>query len=173
MFIDLESVRLRHLARSDGNAIRAALFDGRVARNLANVPFPFPEGAEYVYIERVSKIGGRAIVGRVNGIEILLGSCGVHELITQPSDLDYSCGYWIAPEFWGHGIGTRAIELLITTTPADAIISASVMDDNPVSIHIFEKLGFVKTGPEVCTSKGRGADVSASKFTLMRGNCSK
>ena len=167
MKIDVDSIRLRHLARSDAPAIRAGLEDGVLARNMMNIPFPFHVGAEYEFIERVSKNGARGIVGYVDGIETLLGTCGIHLPFDDAKEADFEVGYMVFQKYWSNGVGTRAIELLISTVDVDATIAAGVMHDNPASLRVFEKLGFVATSESVCPSKGRGGEeVPTTVFIL-------
>jgi RimJ/RimL family protein N-acetyltransferase len=50
-------------------------------------------------------------------------------------------GYWIGREWWGRGIATRALELLLAlddTRPLHALVSVQ----NPASIRVLEKCGF-------------------------------
>ena len=58
-------------------------------------------------------------------------------------------GYWISETLWGKGIMTNAIQLLTAYAFAnlDVIrIQAGVLSNNPRSMRVLEKAGFVKEG---------------------------
>ncbi len=55
-------------------------------------------------------------------------------------------GYWVARGFWGRGLATAALaEFLgeLRERPLHALVST----DNPASIRVLEKCGFVEIGP--------------------------
>jgi RimJ/RimL family protein N-acetyltransferase len=51
-------------------------------------------------------------------------------------------GYWIGREHWGHGVATRALAAFVRVERARPL-SARVAVDNPASIRVLEKCGFV------------------------------
>ncbi len=56
-------------------------------------------------------------------------------------------GYWLGREFWGRGIGTRALEAFLaieTTRP----LHAFAVHHNLGSIRVLEKCGFVRAGED-------------------------
>jgi len=58
-------------------------------------------------------------------------------------------GYWIGEAFWGKGIMTKAIKLMtnFAFTELDMMrIQAGVLGNNPKSMRVLEKAGFVKEG---------------------------
>jgi [ribosomal protein S5]-alanine N-acetyltransferase len=58
-------------------------------------------------------------------------------------------GYWIGEEFWGKGIMTKAIRLVtaFAFTELDMLrIQAGVLSNNPTSMRVLEKAGYVKEG---------------------------
>ena len=59
-------------------------------------------------------------------------------------------GYWVASEFAGQGIGTKAVELIVeygfANIPELLKIYARVFHTNPASMRVLEKAGFVKEG---------------------------
>ncbi len=168
MDIDIETVRLRNLARSDGAILREALVDGVVARNMMNIPYPFHKGAEYEYIERMSRFGVKGIVGYVYGVETLVGTCGLHLPFEDNNECDFEVGLMVFEKYWNQGIGMRAIELLIERAPKKASIGAGVMNDNLASICMFEKLGFTENGECICSSKGRGGEEIPGKLFILK-----
>jgi RimJ/RimL family protein N-acetyltransferase len=57
-------------------------------------------------------------------------------------------GYWLGRSWWGRGIGTRAVGLLIADLPERPLI-AHVADHNVGSRRVLEKNGFVRIGGAV------------------------
>ncbi len=61
-------------------------------------------------------------------------------------------GYWIGKPYWGKGICTEALRLMIDhirkTTTITSLVSGH-FTDNPASGRVMEKCGFVETGERV------------------------
>lgn len=63
-------------------------------------------------------------------------------------------GYWIAQEYWGRGVATRSLELLLglmTRRP----LHARAATHNHASIRVLEKCGFTILGHERSPATGR------------------
>lgn len=61
-------------------------------------------------------------------------------------------GYWIARPFWGRGICTEALRIVIDYCFAEkefSVLWGDFFPDNPASGKVMEKCGFVDTGREV------------------------
>jgi RimJ/RimL family protein N-acetyltransferase len=65
--------------------------------------------------------------------------------------------YWLGREFWGRGIATRALEMMLHLV-IDRPIFARVATDNPGSLRVLQKCGFQITGRDSGFAHGRGAD---------------
>jgi RimJ/RimL family protein N-acetyltransferase len=76
-----------------------------------------------------------------------------HVACFGPSD-ERLIGYWIGREYWGKGIATRALELLLQEVPERPIF-AHVAKHNTGSIRVLEKCGFVAAGGDT-TETGAG-----------------
>lgn len=53
-----------------------------------------------------------------------------------------SVGYWLGREFWGRGIASRALELLLTEVSVRPLY-ARVATSNSASLRVLQKCGFV------------------------------
>lgn len=53
-----------------------------------------------------------------------------------------SVGYWLGREFWGRGIASRALELLLTEVSVRPLF-ARVATSNRASLRVLQKCGFV------------------------------
>src|SRR6266487_3966847 len=56
-------------------------------------------------------------------------------------------GYWLGSRFWGRGIATRALELLLSCETTRPLL-AHVAKTNVASIRVLEKCGFMKNREE-------------------------
>ena len=70
----------------------------------------------------------------------LVGSISVFKMDGQDA-----VGYWIAKEWWGRGIATRALGLLLKEV-AIRPLHARAARSNGASIRVLERCGFVVTG---------------------------
>ena len=73
--------------------------------------------------------------------------------------------YWIDRQHWGQGIATRALELLLeleTTRP----IYARAATDNPASLRVLAKAGFVPIGTEIAYANARGGEIEETILRL-------
>jgi RimJ/RimL family protein N-acetyltransferase len=75
---------------------------------------------------------------------ILYGDQIAGNLVSWEHDGEREVGYWLGREFWGKGIATQALSLLlgqVTTRP----LYAYVAKHNLASIRVLEKCGFTIT----------------------------
>ena len=83
-------------------------------------------------------------------------------------------GYWIARPYWGEGICTEALKLVIDycfNKKGFSILWGDYFPENPASGRVMEKCGFVDTGKEVlCPNLEVGADrpVRVMRLEKMR-----
>ena len=65
-----------------------------------------------------------------------------------------SVGYWIGREFWGQGIASRALELLLEQVSIRPL-HARVATGNRASLRVLQKCGFVVQRVRVSTADAR------------------
>ena len=65
--------------------------------------------------------------------------------------------YWIGKEFWGKGIGTRALALLLEDVP-ERPVYARAAKDNRGSVRVLEKCGFILESKETNFAAARGEE---------------
>lgn len=76
-----------------------------------------------------------------------------------------SIGYWIGRLFWGRGIASAALSMLLdleTRRP----LHARVAKDNPASIRVLQKCGFEITGYEFSPGTDRYVECEEAMLTL-------
>jgi RimJ/RimL family protein N-acetyltransferase len=120
----------------------------KIADNLRNVfPFPFEEKNADSFIEFWTShepIRGFAIEYESEPI----GAIGLHpkeDVYVKNMEL----AYWIAEPFWGRGIATRAVNMMVNygfkTWPIERIY-AGAFGSNLASQKVLEKCGFIREG---------------------------
>lgn len=76
---------------------------------------------------------------------ILLGEELVGRVTCFRADGQSAVGYWIGKEYWGRGIATRALTLLLEVVPTRPL-HARAAKSNVASLRVLERCGFVVTG---------------------------
>lgn len=71
----------------------------------------------------------------------------------KPDGLD-AVGYWLGKEFWGQGIASRALELLLKEV-AIRPLHARVATSNRASLRVLQKCGFVVQCVQVSSADDR------------------
>lgn len=71
----------------------------------------------------------------------------VGQISCFPMDGRRCVGYWVAREWWGRGVATRALGLLLEEVAARPM-HARAARSNAASIRVLERCGFVVTGYE-------------------------
>ena len=162
--IESESIRLRYLSYDDGPAIRLALEDGRVAKALPGLPWPYPDGSEYAFI--ANSVGtDYAVCGLVDGTDRFLGAARLGAPISI-SQGDFEIGYWVVPDFWRHGIGTKVVECLIDLAQILGAnsLGASVAKDNIASLGVIRKHNFECLAGGEDVGSALGGELPSLKF---------
>lgn len=146
---------LRPPALPDAEDIALWLNNWNVVRMLGPVPFP------YWAADAEDWIAGLA--DRPHGLvytihrERLIGVVSLEGDVSAPS-----LGYWLGEAWHGRGFMTEAAGALIAhafATRGLHAISSSVFADNPASMRVQEKLGFVVSGARQTWSRSRQAQV--------------
>ncbi|MCC2672076.1 MAG: family N-acetyltransferase [Armatimonadetes bacterium] len=73
--------------------------------------------------------------------------------------------YWLGREFWGRGVATQALSLLLSIVPLRPLVARAAAD-NVASLRVLQKCGFTITGNEREFSNARGGEVDEVVLTL-------
>jgi RimJ/RimL family protein N-acetyltransferase len=76
-------------------------------------------------------------------------------------------GYWIGREYWGHGVATRALTLLLGEVPARPVY-AHVAAHNAGSIRVLQKCGFQRDRVQETRTPTPGDGIEEFTFVLAR-----
>ncbi|NOR62681.1 MAG: GNAT family N-acetyltransferase [Rhodobacteraceae bacterium] len=170
--LDTDRLKISALTCADANDLSRILSDPNVAWMMGSITNPFtPKDAERWIAERTqpNMIGCFAKVSLNDGTIIGFVRLSVGRLSKHKSD--FSIGYAIGKTFGGHGYATEVLRAFLekyTRIYALKNVSAGVMNDNPASIRVLEKLGFMKTGERMHLVNGRREKAPLWLYTLTR-----
>jgi RimJ/RimL family protein N-acetyltransferase len=167
MFARTPRLLLRPGFPEDAPALAAAIADEAIARNLANVPWPYRmrDAEAFLASPRDPVLPSLLIFERSSAAPRLIGACGLGR---RPSGA-VEMGYWIARPYWSRGFATEACVALvdIARTLGLSALEGSHFLDNAASARVLEKLGFEPRGlvaPRM--SCARGEEVPARLMRL-------
>ena len=114
------------------------------------------------YIEKYSKLLTNPTV---NNRTIKADNEIVGSIAKFVRENDAEITYWIDREFWGHGIATSALKMLLEIEPIRPIFGR-VAFDNHGSQRVLEKCGFVKIGTDKGFANARQAEIEEYIYKL-------
>jgi ribosomal-protein-alanine N-acetyltransferase len=150
--IETDRLILKNISTDDRDFIFSHFSDEVVTKYLFDEePLTDMEGADEIidcYLQPEPRMQHRwIIIRKSDGMK--MGTCGFHCWNQRESKVDV--GYDLNESYQGNGYMNEAMKAIISFA-ADKMnikeISACVYVDNPRSIHVVEKLGFVVTGTE-------------------------
>ena len=174
MFARTPRLLLRPVFPEDAPALAGAIADEAIARNLANVPWPYRmrDAEAFLASPRHPGLPSCLIFDLGSGSPELAGACGLGRRASGAVEL----GYWLARPFWGRGLATEACEALIAMAKALGLerIEGSHFLDNPASGRVLEKLGFEPTGliaPRLSCARGAEVPARLMRLVLKSADC--
>lgn len=138
-------VKIRPFRPDDVNALAAIANNYNIWQNLLDrFPHPYSEADAEAWIAFNQPIDP-AINFCIEVDGKLAGGIGMH-LKQDVHRNNVEIGYWLGEPFWGQGIATRAVGLLLQyiaeTFPNTTRIIAPVFERNKTSMRVLEKNGF-------------------------------
>ncbi|SFE42392.1 GNAT family N-acetyltransferase [Thermophagus xiamenensis] len=148
MKLQHQQVRLRQLKQSDVSQLAQLLNNPKILDNLRDsIPFPYFESDALKFVDLCNKMDPlRNFAIEYDGQ--LVGTIGL-EQETDVYRLSGQLGYWIGEPFWGKGIATTAVNLMVDYgfKSLELIrIHACVFSFNKASQRVLEKNGFKLEG---------------------------
>lgn len=155
--IVISRVRLREIAQDDLPRIYEFNLDPEANRLAATIP----RSAERFEAHWKSVLADSNVVARAIAVgDRLAGSISCF----QRDDISY-VGYWVSKEFWGQGIASRALELLLNEV-AIRPLHAQVATSNRASLRVLEKNGFVVRSVRVSPADDRCLECEEALLVL-------
>lgn len=145
--IDKE-LKLRPFAESDARILASICNNKNIWDNLRDyIPFPYTEENALDFIrmcknEKPQFTFAIEFKGELVGTIGLVGQQDIYRLSAE-------LGYWIGESYWGEGIATRAVRMIVEygfSTLGLLRIFAGVFDFNKPSQRVLEKSGFKLEG---------------------------
>lgn len=141
-------VQLRKLKFSDSSTMAQLANNKKICDNVRDgFGYPYTEKNAEEFIKRQSK----SDMEKVFAIDCDGELCGLIGLILQKDVYRKSAeiGYWVGEPFWGKGIATKAIELIVEYAIIElklARVYAGAFEYNIGSMKVLERNGFQKEG---------------------------
>ncbi len=162
-----EELYLAQITRKDIPELLEMFNDVSIVKWLGSLPLPYTEADAHAWIDLVEK--GRKAHGLhnwsvFNKKDRAIGGIG-QKLLTGTQGWRDEMGYYLHPAYWGKGIMTQIIaayrDHVFCTYPGFIRLEATPFSDNPASLRVLEKTGFVKEGlmRNYLMKKGQAYDV--------------
>lgn len=152
-------MKLRRFTPQDAERVAHLVGDYEVSRWTSNIPHPYTVENATEWISATSSDSDRnPWAVEVHG-EIV--ACVSHWPLEAGRT---EIGYWVGKDYWGHGICTKALGIMIATDPFpenDRIV-AKVMVENIGSQRVLIKNGFAYVGS--CNIHCRGVDIPSRRY---------
>lgn len=161
---------LRPLRKGDGARLQALCGNWNVARMLARVPYPYPDGLAETWIEeqKAQREAGAGYVFAIALSDELIGAIGLE----RRDDGTFELGYWLGEPWWGQGYmseaAARVVRFAFEELNLDKL-TASYFAENAASGRIQRKCGFRIVRHGTLPSCARGAEVAAIFTELEPG----
>jgi RimJ/RimL family protein N-acetyltransferase len=97
---------------------------------------------------------------------ILVGDQFVGYISSYPQDGTDQVGYWIDRAFWGMGIASRALQLLLQEVTQRPLV-ATIATSNGASLRILQKCGFVVEKIYLAPASERYPESEIADLVLM------
>ena len=166
-----ERLVLRPLTQEDAPVVRSLCGNWAVARMLARVPHPYPEGLaeEWIAGHEADRATGTAFRFALQFESALVGVIGLE----KKESGDFELGYWLGEPWWGRGLMSEAARRVVAFAFEELGapgLGASHFLDNPASGRILESCGFRQTDRTQDWSQSRGRADPARRLVLARAD---
>ncbi|MEM8972347.1 MAG: GNAT family N-acetyltransferase [Pseudomonadota bacterium] len=167
--LNANRVALRMLEPNDASAITAMMQNWNVLRMLSSPPHPYTlaDAEGFISSRRAEGNTPEDCTYAIMVDDELAGVIGIH----PNSKVQPVLGYWLGEQFWGKGLMSEAVALMVSkyfeTSQADTLYCAAFME-NPASIRIQEKFGFMQVGETEIYSKSRDCKIKSVATRLTR-----
>jgi len=165
-----DRLTLRPFVQTDARAVQALCGNWNVARMLAVVPHPYPDGLaeDWIAGQADKRARGEEYVFAIEHDGEVIGAVGLERRSHTRRDI-YEIGYWIAEEWWGQGLASEAAGRVVRYAFDElgvTRLTSGHFDENPASGKVLAKCGFQVTGKGMLPCAARGEAVPATLLAL-------
>ena len=173
MNMETERIILRPWQDSDAEALFKYASDPEVGPRAGWPPHKSVEESLEIIRNVFSAEGMWAVIWKKSGEAIgCVGYLPAGASNLKIAEDQAEVGYWIARPFWGKGICTEALQMVIDycfNAKGFTVLLGDYFPSNPASGRVMEKCGFVDTGEEtLCPNLEVGSDCSVRVMKLER-----
>jgi RimJ/RimL family protein N-acetyltransferase len=146
------NIKLRPFEMADARRVAELVGDQAVSKWTSNIPFPYSEQDAKDWITSTASDPTKyPFAVELNGLLVACVSYWPHD------QNGVEVGYWVGKAFWGRGICTKALSMLMSSEgfPAKAAVFGKVMAQNIGSQRVLEKCGFSFSNRGVIVKGGR------------------
>lgn len=169
--VETRRLWLRWPDLADAPAITAVAGCEAVAILTAHVPHPYPKGEACRRID-----GWRSQNAKGTGLTLVMTGRGADRDVfgivgLTPVAAGVKVGLLLAPDRWGQGLGTEAVQAMVDVAFAlteVGHVEAAVRVVNPAARRVFERCGFAYEGTLLGDAPGRGGMLPFDGFRLDR-----
>ena len=153
----LDIFYLSTYSRDDAPQIVRSLSNKLIAEQLRTVPSPYTISDAMAWFDRLDGDARNPETAPIRWA-IRESSSGrlIGDLSLRGTDGTYSLGYWLAHEYWGQGVMTRALCEVLKIVKRELskvkVVTACVKEHNWRSQRVLEKSGFRRVGEHLETT---------------------
>ena len=159
-----DRVPFRRFEPGDAPRVRELADDLELARRVASVPHPYTLELAAAWVQKViaGVASGAADSWAIEVDRTLAG--GISVFCNENGDDEV--GYWLGADYRGRGLGTAVLRATLRRVAAAGArrLVARAMNDNPASLAVLRKCGFVATGATAMRSMARPGDIPGTAF---------
>jgi RimJ/RimL family protein N-acetyltransferase len=160
---------LRGPQAGDAERLAPLANDFGVVRMTGRMPFPYLESHARDFLDRIPSEVGREATWVLADAEGPFGALGLFP--EDPPGLGPELGYWLGRPVWGRGYASEAAQAALAWADQEwrvRCVVARCFHDNPGSMRVLEKAGFLPTGVvHACPSLARGAPAPSRLFIRL------
>lgn len=148
-------MKLRKFKLSDAERVAALLGDKAVSEWTVNIPYPYSASDAAEWIKRTAASDEKnPFAVELNGELVACVAYWPH------GENAVEVGYWVGKEYWGQGIATASVQMLLSdeSFPETREVVAKVMNGNIGSERVLLNCGFEFLRECIVTKQGRKID---------------
>ena len=161
-------IQLRPPRRDDAARLAVLANDLDVTRMTSRMPHPYTLEHAELFLARVEEADSSRevtwVIADGNGPQGVLG------FFTDEGPAP-EIGYWLGRPAWGRGYASEAVTAAVAWADTEwrrRCLVARCFSDNPASMRILEKAGFLPTGVQrACPSLARGGEALSREYVRI------